>query len=195
MRSGGDRPNQLSSLAAAIAATWRVPARPRRYFRRLFGTSPRQCFPARDAAQSKCLHSRFSRLDNLLARGPEVLDAAVEQSSSEGAFDRLKHDTAAAILDAPAVLGSWIRRLQHEGEGLVPRFSQIDGYRCLSLIRASAVVNCQSALAWLAFRSSSQAAISSMRVCLSGMRRSRHWDERTPSSDSAISSQLPCFGV
>ena len=33
-----------------------------------------------------------------------------------------------------------------------------------------------------------------MRVCWSGMRRSRHWDERTPSSDSAISSQLPCFG-
>src|SRR5664279_4395379 len=57
---------------------------------------------------------------------------------------------------------------------LVARFSQIDGYRCLSLIRASVVVNCQSALAWLAFRSSSQAAISSMRVCLSGMRRSRH---------------------
>jgi hypothetical protein len=75
------------------------------------------------------------------------------------------------------------------------RFSQIDGYRCLSLIRALAVVNCQPALAWLAFRSSSQAAISSMRVCLFGMRRSRHWDERTPSSDSAISSQLPCFGV
>ena len=33
----------------------------------------------------------------------------------------------------------------------VARFSQIDGYRCLSLIRASAAVNCQSALAWLAF--------------------------------------------
>ena len=42
----------------------------------------------------------------------------MEQSSSVGVFDRLKHDTAAAILDAPAVLGSWIRRLQHEGEGL-----------------------------------------------------------------------------
>ncbi len=27
------------------------------------------------------------------------------------------------------------------------------------------------------------------------MRRSRHWDVRTPSSDSARSSQLPCFGV
>ena len=30
---------------------------------------------------------------------------------------------------------------------LVRRFSQIDGYRCLSLIRALVVVNCQSALA------------------------------------------------
>jgi hypothetical protein len=28
-----------------------------------------------------------------------------------------------------------------------------------------------------------------------GMRRSRHWDDRMPSSDSARSSQLPCFGV
>src|SRR5665647_1002451 len=81
------------------------------------------------------------------------------------------------------------------GIGLVARFSQIEGYRCLSLIRALGVVNCQLALVWLALRSCSQAAISSMRVCLSGMRRSRHWDDRTPSSDSAKSSQLPCFGV
>src|SRR6476659_3074442 len=74
---------------------------------------------------------------------------------------------------------------------LVARFIQIEGYRCLSLMRAVGVVKCQVALAWLALRSCSQAAISSMRVCLSGMRRSRHWDDRTPSSDSARSS----FGV
>jgi hypothetical protein len=30
---------------------------------------------------------------------------------------------------------------------LVARFSQIDGYRCLSLMRASGVVKCQLALA------------------------------------------------
>jgi hypothetical protein len=30
---------------------------------------------------------------------------------------------------------------------------------------------------------------------LSAMRRFRHWDARTPSSDSAMSSQLPCLGV
>src|SRR6266446_1816725 len=78
---------------------------------------------------------------------------------------------------------------------LVARFSQIAGYRCLSLMRAFLVVNCQSALVWLALRSCSQAAISSMRICLLGMRRLRHWDVRTPSSDSARLSQLPCFGV
>jgi hypothetical protein len=32
-------------------------------------------------------------------------------------------------------------------------------------------------------------------ICLLGMQRLRHWDVRTPSSDSARSSQLPCFGV
>jgi len=30
---------------------------------------------------------------------------------------------------------------------------------------------------------------------LFGMRRSRHWVARTPSSDSAMSSQLPCLDV
>src|ERR1017187_5907366 len=62
-------------------------------------------------------------------------------------------------------------------------------------MRALGVVKCQFAVAWLALRSCSQAAISSMRVCLSGIRWSRHWDDRTPSSDSARSSQLPCFGA
>src|SRR6478672_65140 len=78
---------------------------------------------------------------------------------------------------------------------VVVRFSQVEGYRCLSLTRALGVVKCQLALVWLALRSCSQAAISSTRVCLSGILRSRHWDDRTPSSDSARSSQLPCFGV
>src|SRR5450631_2348587 len=84
---------------------------------------------------------------------------------------------------------------QNMNARLVARFIQIEGYRCLSLMRALGVVKCQFAVAWLAFRSCSQAAISSMMVCLSGIRRSRHWDDRTPSSDSARSSQLPCFGV
>jgi len=46
---------------------------------------------------------------------------------------------------------------------IVGRFIQIDGYRCFSLMRAFLVENCQSALAWLAFRSCCHAAISSIR--------------------------------
>src|SRR5258705_12627087 len=61
-------------------------------------------------------------------------------------------------------------------------------------MRALGVVKCQLALVRLALRSCSQAAISSTRVCLSGIRRSRHWDDKTASWDSARSSQLPCFG-
>ena len=60
---------------------------------------------------------------------------------------------------------------------LVPRVTHIAGYSRFSLTRASAVVNCQSALVWLVLRSFSQAATSSIRVCLSGMRRSRHCPE------------------
>jgi hypothetical protein len=41
-------------------------------------------------------------------------------------------------------------------------------------MRAFLVVNCQSALVWLALRSCSQAAISSMRICLLGMKALRH---------------------
>ena len=59
----------------------------------------------------------------------------------------------------------------------------------------SVEVNCQSALALCLLRSDSQAAISVTRVCMSGMRRSRHCDEMTLSSDSAMSSQLACLGV
>jgi hypothetical protein len=36
---------------------------------------------------------------------------------------------------------------------LAGRFSQIDGWRCLSLTRALGAVKCQLALVWLALRS------------------------------------------
>src|SRR5271166_2414919 len=62
-------------------------------------------------------------------------------------------------------------------------------------MRASSVVNCQSAFTALAFRSPVQDATSAVRLSMLGMRRSRHWLERTDSSDSAMSSQLPCLGV
>ncbi len=38
-------------------------------------------------------------------------------------------------------------RVRVQVTDLVARFNQIDGYRCLSLMRALAVVKCQSALA------------------------------------------------
>jgi ubiquinone biosynthesis protein len=60
----------------------------------------------------------FRLLESLKAKGPEVLKAVMEQSDWSGSLDRLKHDAAAAMEDLPAVLGSWTRRLNPEGEGL-----------------------------------------------------------------------------
>jgi len=78
---------------------------------------------------------------------------------------------------------------------LVPWVVHSAGYRRFSLTRALAVVNCQSALVWLLLRCACQAAISSASVRMFGMRRSRHWDDKTLSSTSAIFNQLPCVGV
>ena len=75
------------------------------------------------------------------------------------------------------------------------RVVHIAGYNRFSFTRASAVVNCQSVLTWLLFQLCCHAATSSTRVCLSAMRRSRHWPDKTLSSDSAMFIQLPCFGV
>ena len=69
------------------------------------------------------------------------------------------------------------------------------GYSFLSLIRASAVVNCHSMVTWAALRSRSQAAILLSSVSASGIRRERHCRDKTDSSVSAILSQLPCSGV
>jgi RNA-directed DNA polymerase len=90
----------------------------------------------------------------------------------------------------------WINYYSHfYKSALVPRVIHIAGYSLFSLTRASAVVKCQSALACFLLRLSSQAATSSVRICLSEIRRSRHWLDKTLSSDSAMSSQLPCLGV
>jgi ubiquinone biosynthesis protein len=46
------------------------------------------------------------------------LKASIVQADTNGALDRLKLEAASAIRDLPAVLGSWMRRLNREGEGL-----------------------------------------------------------------------------
>jgi len=62
-------------------------------------------------------------------------------------------------------------------------------------MRAVSVVKRQFTRVAVWFRLSSQAVISLCSVSLSGIRRSKHWDERMASSISAAFSQLPCFGV
>src|ERR1700694_3576368 len=96
-------------------------------------------------------------------------------------FDRHGH-TAIEILSANAA-------------DLVARVVHSAGYNLLSFTRAFAVLNCQSALVCFLLRSASHASTSCFSTRRSGRRRSRHWDDRTPSSDSAMSSQLPCLGV
>ena len=66
----------------------------------------------------RTLDPDFQLLENLQAKGPEVLKAAMEQADWKVTVDRLKHDTLAAMQELPAVLGSWTRRLNQEGEGL-----------------------------------------------------------------------------
>jgi hypothetical protein len=75
------------------------------------------------------------------------------------------------MTESPAE-ANWLEK--DEREWLVPRVAHIAGYNLFSFTRASAVVKCQSALTCFLFRLSSQAATSSARVSLSGIRRSRH---------------------
>ena len=70
------------------------------------------------------------------------------------------------------------------------------GYRWLSFMRASFVVNCQQTSFCLAFRSAFHALSSFFNLSISPMRRfDKHWFPSADSSISAISSQPPCFGV
>jgi hypothetical protein len=58
---------------------------------------------------------------------------------------------------------------------------------------STSVVERQLASVCFLLRLVSQTATSPVRNGLSDIRRSRHWEERTPSSDSAKLSQLPCL--
>jgi len=84
------------------------------------------------------------------------------------------------------------KRLPFTIEGLEGPFELISGESSPEGLKAyrrpSRTVLANSSVVWHCDRRP-QTAISSMRVCLSGIRRSRHWDDRTPSSDSARSSQ------
>ena len=81
------------------------------------------------------------------------------------------------------------------GGGLVSFHGRIEGYNLFNLMRASALVNRQSIRASEALRRPSQAATCSLTRSLLSMRSERHWRASTDSSISAMSSQLPCFGV
>ena len=76
----------------------------------------RAMFNAEHAVRT--LDPNFQLLENLQAKGPGVLKAAMEQADWTVTIDRLKQDALAAMQDLPVVLGSWTRRLNQEGEGL-----------------------------------------------------------------------------
>lgn len=76
----------------------------------------RAMFNAEHAVRT--LDPEFQLLENLQTKGPEILKAAMEQAEWNTMIDRLKLGTLAAMQELPAVLGSWTRRLNQEGEGL-----------------------------------------------------------------------------
>src|SRR6516164_6762295 len=76
----------------------------------------RAMFNAEHAVRT--LDPNFQLLENLQAKGPGVLKAAMEQADWTVTIDWLKQDALAAMQDLPVVLGSWTRRLNQEGEGL-----------------------------------------------------------------------------
>lgn len=66
----------------------------------------------------RLLDPEFQLLESLQAKGPEALKAALDLSDPASMVERLKIDAVAAVRDLPAVLGSWTRQLNQEGEGL-----------------------------------------------------------------------------
>ncbi len=66
----------------------------------------------------RVLDPDFELLVSLQTKGREMLEAAMGQSDWQGTLDRLKLDTVTAVHDLPAVLVSWMRRMNQEGEGL-----------------------------------------------------------------------------
>ena len=69
------------------------------------------------------------------------------------------------------------------------------GYRDLSLIRASLLVNCHSIFTWVELRSLLHASHSFSRLSSSGIRLFKHCLSNTLSSNSAMFNHDPCSGV
>jgi ubiquinone biosynthesis protein len=67
---------------------------------------------------ARTLDPDFQLLESLQTKGAPMLKAAVEQADWKGTLDRLKLDALTAMQDLPAVLASWTRRMNQEGEGL-----------------------------------------------------------------------------
>jgi ubiquinone biosynthesis protein len=65
----------------------------------------------------RILDPNFQLLEHLQTKGPAVLKFALEPAL-KGSLDRFKHDAAATLDDLPAIVASWIRRIDQEGIGL-----------------------------------------------------------------------------
>lgn len=74
-------------------------------------------------------------------------------------------------------------------------FQSMEGYSLDNLILASCVLNCQSIFTCSAFRFIVQIRTCSLKLSKSGSGLASAWRLIMPISISAISSQLPCFGV
>jgi ubiquinone biosynthesis protein len=66
----------------------------------------------------RTLDPEFALLGSLQEKGPKVLQTAMAETDWKSALDRLKQDSLIAAHDLPAILASWTRRLNQEGEGL-----------------------------------------------------------------------------
>ena len=144
---------------------------------------------------AKILEFLFQRADSTTNM---IREALGEDDPKRSVHRRLKKMAETGFIDREQNRTARGYRYSLSSRGmdlLVVRRYCIDGYRDLSLMRASPVVKRQSTLIASRFLRSCHAPVSCSRTSWLGIRRSRHWRASTPSSISAIFSQLPCFGV
>lgn len=66
----------------------------------------------------RTLDPDFQLLETLLTKGPAALQAAMGETGEGSGLERLKLDLAGAAHSLPAVLGTWIRKLERDDQGL-----------------------------------------------------------------------------